>query len=130
MKRDMRSALQATMQDETAAFQSRLAKADAVLGSSTPTQTATPVAPTPKPTVKAKEKARKERVIRDSFTMPENDYSRIASARQRALKNGIAVTKAEILRAGLVAISQLRDEQFTELLAELDKVKTGRPATI
>ena len=128
MKRDMRTALQATMQEETAAFQSRLAKADAALSGGAVTDA--PSHTTTKAPAKAKKQPRMTRVIRDSFTMPESDYERIAKARERALKNGIAVTKAEVLRAGLVAISQLKDEQLAELLGELDKVRIGRPAIV
>ena len=139
MKRSIASALKATIQDETAAFQSRLAKADAALSDAalsdaalakTKSPTATPSARTARSAPKTRKETRPLRVVRDSFTMPESDYARISAARERALKNGVAVSKAEILRAGLLAISRLKDEQLTELLGTLDKVKVGRPNTI
>jgi len=112
MKGSMKSALRATMTDETTAFQSRLAKADAVLAK--PTSPSQPV----------------HRVIRDSFSMPENDYERIAANRARALKQGVAVTKAEVLRAGLIAVSNMSDAELVEILGRVEKIKTGRPNTI
>lgn len=68
-----------------------------------------------------------KKVVRDSFSMPEDDYTLIAAMRSRALKNELAVTKAEVIRAGLQVLNALSDSELSKVLRALEKVKTGRP---
>ena len=72
-------------------------------------------------------KARHEKVIRDSFTMPTGDYELIGVLKQRCIGLGIAIKKSELLRAGLAAINRLPDRQLTDVVMAVDSVKTGRP---
>jgi hypothetical protein len=67
------------------------------------------------------------RVVRDSFTMPIEDYERIAALKERCIGLGVAMTKSELLRAGLAALDRLPDERLTQIIAKVEKVKTGRP---
>ncbi len=82
-----------------------------------------------KPAAKAEPKKAKQKVkiVRDSFTMPEAEYRRIAEIKEAALKAGLPVKKSEVLRAGLQALSGLSAAQLKRLLAGVEKVKTGRP---
>ena len=80
------------------------------------------------PVGKKKSVGKKNKPVRDSFTMPEQEYARIAELKERVLRAGLAVKKSELLRAGLVTLSQLSDEQLKKALQALDKIKTGRPA--
>lgn len=66
-------------------------------------------------------------VVRDSFTLPEDDYQLIDLLRQRCLKNGLSATKSEIVRAGMHSLNILSDEALIEVLQGLEKIKTGRP---
>lgn len=92
-------------------------------------------APKTTPTVEANEKSpkkvkknsKKVKVIRDSFTMPESDYSKIADLKQLCLKGGIQVKKSELLRAGLHALGKLTAAQLKTTMNSLEKIKTGRP---
>jgi hypothetical protein len=84
------------------------------------------VAPADK--VEAPKKEKKFKVVRDSFTMPRSDYSKIAELKKRALKAGLIVKKSELLRAGLHVLSQLAEETLLQEIANLENVKTGRPA--
>ncbi len=68
-----------------------------------------------------------EKVIRDSFTTPSKDHAKITQLRAKCLKAGLSVTKSEILRAGLYALERLSMEDLREVIASLEKVKTGRP---
>jgi hypothetical protein len=67
------------------------------------------------------------KVVRDSFTMPLADYALIAALKQRCIGLGIAMKKSELLRAGLAALDQLPDESLTQVVAAVERVKTGRP---
>jgi hypothetical protein len=67
------------------------------------------------------------KVIRDSFTMPAADYERIGVLKQRCIGLGVAIKKSELLRAGLVMLENLPDENLARVAAAVESVKTGRP---
>ena len=75
----------------------------------------------------AKEPSKKERVIRDSFTLPSRDYELITAVRQRCLNSAVNVNKSEVIRAGLHALMEMPEEDLLDLVNNLEKVKTGRP---
>lgn len=69
----------------------------------------------------------KKKVVRDSFTMPQNDYAKIAELKQVCLKVGVHVKKSELLRAGLHALGKLSATQLKQTIAQMEQIKTGRP---
>lgn len=85
----------------------------------------TPASAAEKPAAKP---ARKAKVVRDSFTMPETDYARLGELKRRCLGVGISAKKSELLRAGLQALSAMSAEQLAAAISALESVKTGRPA--
>ncbi len=98
-------------------MQERLAKADAYFQ----TQEAhTGPAATPAPAT--------EKVLRDGFTMPADDYALIAQLQATGLASGLAVSKSAVLRAGLHALKALSAADLRQVFAALEKVKPGRPA--
>ncbi len=81
-------------------------------------------APVPEKTKRQK----KEKVVRDSFTMPKSDYERIAALKQKCLDSGVAVKKSELLRAGLILLDALSSKRLVAAVSTVETVKTGRPA--
>lgn len=81
----------------------------------------------PKPAGKKPKKENKVKVVRDSFTMPQSEYQKIADIKESCLKAGLHVKKSEVLRAGLKALAALNAAQLKRALAGLEKIKTGRP---
>jgi hypothetical protein len=71
---------------------------------------------------------KKEKVVRDSFTMPKSDYERIASLKQKCLDAGVAIKKSELLRAGLILLDALPGKRLVAAVSTVETVKTGRPA--
>ena len=69
----------------------------------------------------------KTKVVRDSFTMPQSDYAKIAELKVLCLKSGVKVKKSELLRAGLHALGKLSASQLKLALSGLEAIKTGRP---
>lgn len=69
----------------------------------------------------------KPKVVRDSFTMPQSEYQKIAAIKELCLKSGVQVKKSEVLRAGVIALCAMNEEQLKNALSGLDKIKTGRP---
>jgi len=74
-----------------------------------------------------KQKHAKTKVIRDSFSFPEQDYEKISELKKVCLAAGVHVKKSEILRAGLHLLSGLTIEQLKEAVGLVEQVKTGRP---
>jgi hypothetical protein len=77
------------------------------------------------PEVKAK--APKEKLVRDSFTMPEAEYAVLGQVKKTALKAGFEVKKSELLRVGVALIAQIDLATLKKVLASLPQLKTGRP---
>ncbi|MDI1258844.1 hypothetical protein [Aquabacterium sp.] len=69
----------------------------------------------------------KQKLVRDSFTMPRADFSLIHSLKERALTFRRPTKKSELLRAGLHALSTLPDAKLKLVLEGLVPLKAGRP---
>jgi hypothetical protein len=80
-----------------------------------------------KPEVESKEKVRKPKLVRDSFTMPEAEYAVLGDVKKACLKAGIDVKKSELLRVGVALIRQLDSARLKEILTALPTLKAGRP---
>jgi hypothetical protein len=72
-------------------------------------------------------KTPKLKVVRDSFTMPQNEYQKIAEIKAACLKAKMQVKKSEVLRAGLKVLAELEPARLKKILNGLEKIKTGRP---
>ena len=72
---------------------------------------------------------KRPKLIRDSFTMPETDYSRIKTLKLRLLNGGVELKKSEVLRAGLLALEGMSDTQLQKIVGQVERIKTGRPSS-
>lgn len=73
-------------------------------------------------------KAKKPKLVRDSFTIPEAEYIQLAELKQRCLDAGLAVRKSELLRAGLQALVSMPSDLLIKQFDSIEKLKTGRPS--
>ncbi|CDY77067.1 FIG00458480: hypothetical protein [Caballeronia glathei] len=73
-------------------------------------------------------RVKKEKVVRDSFTMPKSDYEKIAALKKRCLAAGVTAKKSELLRAALQLLAGASEKQLVAAVSALEQVKTGRPA--
>ena len=80
------------------------------------------VAPAAKPA-----KAHKPKLVRDSFTMPKDEYQALDTLKARALGLEKHVRKSELLRAGLQALGAMNDRAFLNAIGAVPTLKTGRP---
>jgi hypothetical protein len=80
----------------------------------------------PKPD-ESKEKTKKPKLVRDSFTMPEAEYAVLGQVKKDCLKAGIEVKKSELLRVGIALLRDLDTAKLQELVGKLTLLKTGRP---
>ena len=92
----------------------------------------TPLVPRPvavKPLAVPKpDKPKKPKLVRDSFTIPKNEFTVLQGLKQRAGRSGTAAKKSEILRAGIKALAAMNDSAFAAALGAVPTIKTGRPA--
>ena len=77
--------------------------------------------------LKKTKKEHKQKVVRDSFTMPQDEYQKIAEIKATCLKANMHVKKSEILRAGLKMLAESGVAQLKLALSSVEKIKTGRP---
>lgn len=85
-------------------------------------------APAPKPAKPVK--AKKPKLVRDSFTIPKTEYGVLDELKQRGTALARPVKKSELLRAGIKALAAMNDVAFLVALAEVPAIKTGRPSTV
>jgi hypothetical protein len=112
----MKSALKGSLLMEEQTVKDRFEKAETLLGEKLATKIS-----------KKESNEEKVKVVRDSFTMPQTDYDLITLLKKRSLQSGIEINKSEILRAGLSALNQMTDIEFSDKIKTVEKIKTGRP---
>jgi hypothetical protein len=117
-KKDMKSALGASLKAEEQAVRSRFEKAESVLGQGKPATQAQHSTPPSNGAGK---------VIRDSFTIPSDEYELISRIKKRCMKAGVSANKSEVLRAGLAILDSMSDRELAKAVEGLARVKTGRP---
>ena len=91
-----------------------------------PIKAATPKAAKPVKVAKPA-KVKKPKLVRDSFTIPKDEYVVIDALKTRAGKLGQAIKKSELLRAGIKALAAMSDIQYKAALSNVPTIKTGRP---
>jgi hypothetical protein len=74
------------------------------------------------------DKAKKPKLVRDSFTIPKTEYAVLEALKERAAKAGAPSKKSEVLRAGIKALAGLPDAAFLAAMGAVPSIKTGRPA--
>jgi hypothetical protein len=82
------------------------------------------VAPKPAKPVKAK----KVKLVRDSYAMPETEYAQINVLKKRLSALGNEAKKSELLRGGIAALAALNDADLKAVMGRVERIKTGRPA--
>ncbi len=72
-------------------------------------------------------KAKKPKLVRDSFTIPKDEYAVIETLKERTARLSTPAKKSELLRAGLKVLSQLDDATLQKAMQSIPAIKTGRP---
>lgn len=120
MAKDIKSALIKSVEDERNTFNERFAKAESLLNDN-------------RSILEPKEKPKtigKLKMVRDSFTLPENDYALIEKIKIDCMKAGVDANKSEIIRAGLHALSSMNQNDLKTSMSLVNRIKPGRPKLI
>ncbi len=67
------------------------------------------------------------RLVRDSFTMPEDEYGLLAETKKACLSAGFDIKKSELIRIGIALVHELSTARIQKAQQSLQPVKTGRP---
>ena len=110
---------------KTAAPARKAARKPAAAPAPKAVQAAKPVEPT---RADKGDKAKKPKLVRDSFTIPKNEVAVLDALKLRAAKLGRPAKKSEVLRAGIMALADMGDAAFLATVTGVPAVKTGRPA--
>lgn len=113
-KRDSKKSLDITLKSEGHAVETRFENAETLLKKREEAISANSL------TIK------KNKVIRDSFTMPASYYILMSSLQQRCMREGVSVNKSELLRAGLDALNSMSTNDIVKFVQGLTKLKPGR----
>jgi len=73
-------------------------------------------------------KPKKQKLVRDSFTMPEQEYEALAEMKKNCIKAGVSVKKSELLRVAVSLLRKMDVRQVQQALTGLTPVKAGRPS--
>ncbi len=114
---------------KTPAAKKPAAKAPATKRTASKAIVAKPAAAKPvaaKPT-KAEAKPKKPKLVRDSFTIPKDEYAGIDTLKERSVALGRPAKKSELLRAGLMALLAMSPNALHAALEAVPTIKTGRP---
>lgn len=111
-KKDTASKIMRSLEAEKQNFKKRLENADSALSNG-------------RDDVAAEGSA--DKVIRDTFSMPNAEYELIAKIKERCLEKKVVVSKSQVVRAGLALLEAVSDRQLLDVINKLTKVKAGRP---
>lgn len=98
------------------------------MSKATPAVASAPAAPAAAEAAADKDsKAKKHKLVRDSFTIPKDEYLAIEELKQRTAKLSKPAKKSELLRAGIKLLLQLDDAALVQAMQAVPAIKTGRP---
>lgn len=115
--KDRKSAFRSSLRAEEEAVEGRFERAETVLARGAKRGSKDAPAPAPPP-----------RAVRDSFSMPEDEYATIAHVKKRLIKKEIAANKSQVVRMAFALLNRLGDRELVELFESLPEVKAGRRA--
>jgi hypothetical protein len=72
-------------------------------------------------------KMKKSKIVRDSFTIPKDEYHDLQSLKIRCATFGLPVKKSELLRAGIKMLKLSSDPALKKAMSQIPLIKTGRP---
>lgn len=129
-KRDMKSLLKDSLVAEDMATRDRFARADIALGHRETSGTEPQEASRKRAgeaAARTKSRRATQKVIRDTFSMPEGDHALIGELQEQLVReHALVLNKSEILRAGLHALRSMPGSQRMKAARSVENLKRGR----
>jgi len=76
--------------------------------------------------LEAARRDKREKVVRDSFSLPKREHALIKTLRTRLATSGRLASKSEVLRAGLVLLAERTGDELALLVESLAVVPKGK----
>lgn len=73
------------------------------------------------------DKPKKPKLVRDSFTMPEDEYALLAKIKKSCVAAGFEIKKSELLRIGVSLLAGLDPKKLQSAQQSLPALRAGRP---
>jgi hypothetical protein len=80
-----------------------------------------------KPKTSKADKPKKPKLVRDSFTMPAQEYALLAQVKKTCHADGIPIKKSELLRIGVAQLATMSTKKLKAAQAALTPLRAGRP---
>lgn len=80
-----------------------------------------------KPKTSKVEKSKKPKLVRDSFTMPAQEYAVLGKVKKACHTGGIVIKKSELLRIGVAQLAAMNLKNLKAAQAALTPLRAGRP---
>ena len=128
-KKQFGAALKASVDQQDASLKKRFEAADSVLLSEPRSDLKERAAGNAPVAAKAAPKTvapAGEMAVRDTFSMPADEYAVIEKIRNKAARDGYIYSKSEIVRAALLALNALPQKDVMYRLSTVEKIKPGR----
>ena len=69
----------------------------------------------------------KQKLVRDSFTIPKPEYAVLQALKERATALQRPTKKSELLRAGIATLAGMSDKAFLAAISKVPSLTPGRP---
>jgi hypothetical protein len=92
-----------------------------------PKQTKQPKQKVTKPKTAKVDKPKKPKMVRDSFTMPEQEYALLGQVKKTCHAGGMDIKKSELLRIGVAQLVAMDIKKLKAAQAALTPLRAGRP---
>ena len=102
---------------------SKVATTKTVVANKAPVAKKTVSKPAATPASTKKTAPVKTKTVRETFKISEADYALIAMLKKTAIADGLKVKKSELLRGGLLLLSQLKAPELKKLLSKIQAVQ-------
>ncbi|MDR3575390.1 MAG: hypothetical protein P4L50_16135 [Anaerolineaceae bacterium] len=70
------------------------------------------------------------KAVRATFSLPASTIDEMERLRQKLAAVGFILNRSELVRVGLVALESLSGRNIERAIAEIDRLKAGRPKSI
>lgn len=70
-----------------------------------------------------KDKPKKIKMVRDSYSMPESDFEKLTELKKTCLAAGVQVKKSELLRVGLMSLLKLSNASLITAVKQVASKK-------
>lgn len=130
MPRKLRDSMRAGLLSENESIKRRFAAAEnfVVLAEAKRTMAVEPESSSEETAPTSRKGSTRVKTHRRTFSITDNEIELFASLKRKCNLRGFETSQSELIRAGLIQLDRLDQDEFVALLESLPKLPKGRPA--